>query len=347
MSVSGFYANISLVKIFTVTRQRWDNGDRRTNMADNRTPLDLIHRIRDNISIAYTGNTRAIEMILATIICGGHILVEDVPGLGKTTLASALARSLDCSFRRIQFTPDVLPTDITGFTSYNMATGEREIHFGAVMAQVILADEINRTGPKTQSSLLEAMQEGNVTIDGETYPVPQPFFVIATQNPSGHIGTYPLPESQLDRFLMKISLGYPSKDAEMQVLVSRKGAEPLKTLKQVASAADILSLREAHSRITCSQHIIDYIVAISSATRANDKIALGVSPRGSLALMNASMAEAMLHGRDYVLPDDVQVMAEPVLAHRIVLSRKQFQSQDTPTSVLGTIIRTIKVPGVS
>lgn len=316
-------------------------------MADNRTPLDLIHRIRDNISIAFTGNTRAIEMILATIICGGHILVEDVPGLGKTTLASALARSLDCSFRRIQFTPDVLPTDITGFTSYNMATGEREIHFGAVMAQVILADEINRTGPKTQSSLLEAMQEGNVTIDGETYPVPQPFFVIATQNPSGHIGTYPLPESQLDRFLMKISLGYPSKDAEMQVLVSRKGADPLKTLKQVASAADILSLREAHSRITCSQHIIDYIVAISSATRANDKIALGVSPRGSLALMNASMAEAMLHGRDYVLPDDVQVMAEPVLAHRIVLSRKQFQSQDTPTSVLGTIIRTIKVPGVS
>jgi MoxR-like ATPase len=316
-------------------------------MTDKRTPLDLIHRIRDNISIAFTGNTRAIEMILATIICGGHILVEDVPGLGKTTLASALARSLDCSFRRIQFTPDVLPTDITGFISYNMVTGEREVHFGAVMAQIILADEINRTGPKTQSSLLEAMQEGNVTIDGETYPVPQPFFVIATQNPSGHIGTYPLPESQLDRFLMKISLGYPSSDAEKEVLVSRKGADPLKTLKRVATASDIMSLREVHSRITCSPHIVDYIVAISSATRSDEKIALGVSPRGSLALMNASMSEAMLHGRDYVLPDDVQAMAEPVLTHRIVLSRKQFQSKDTPSSVLGAIIRAIKVPGVS
>lgn len=316
-------------------------------MADKRTPLDLIHRIRDNISIAFTGNTRAIEMILATVICGGHVLVEDVPGLGKTTLASALARSLDCSFRRIQFTPDVLPTDITGFISYNMATGEREVHFGAVMAQIILADEINRTGPKTQSSLLEAMQEGNVTIDGETYPVPQPFFVIATQNPSGHIGTYPLPESQLDRFLMKISLGYPSADSEKEVLVSRKGADPLKTLKRVATASDIMSLREVHSRITCSPHIVDYIVAISSETRSSEKISLGVSPRGSLALMNASMAEAMLHGRDYVLPDDVQAMAESVLAHRIVLSRKQFQSKDTPSSVLGAIIRTIKVPGVS
>ncbi|MBN1891974.1 MAG: MoxR family ATPase [Clostridiales bacterium] len=316
-------------------------------MTDNRTPLDLIRRIRDNISIAFTGNTRAIEMILATAVCGGHILVEDVPGLGKTTLASALARSLDCSFRRIQFTPDVLPTDITGFISYNMATGEREVHFGAVMAQIILADEINRTGPKTQSSLLEAMQEGNVTIDGETYPVPQPFFVIATQNPSGHIGTYPLPESQLDRFLMKISLGYPSKDAETEVLVSRKGADPLKTLKPVATADDILFLRRAHAQITCSEHIVDYIVKITSNTRSHEKIELGVSPRGSLALMNASMAEAMLHGRDFVLPDDVQSMAEPVLAHRIVLSRKHFQSQDTPSSVLGSIIRAIKVPGVS
>ncbi len=316
-------------------------------MEHKRIPLDLIHRIRDNISIAFTGNNRAIEMILATIICGGHILVEDVPGLGKTTLASALARSLDCSFRRIQFTPDVLPTDITGFISYNMATGEREVHFGAVMAQIILADEINRTGPKTQSSLLEAMQEGNVTIDGETYPVPQPFFVIATQNPAGHIGTYPLPESQLDRFLMKISLGYPTNDAEKEVLVSRKGADPLKSLVPVATAEDILFLREAHSQITCSSHIVDYIVAIAAATRTSEKIALGVSPRGSLALMNASMAEAMLRGRDYVLPDDVQAIAQHVLAHRIVLSRKQFQSQDSAESVLGSIIRAIRVPGVS
>ena len=309
--------------------------------------LHRISKIRNNISIAFTGNTPAIDMVLAALISGGHILIEDVPGLGKTTLASALARSLDLSFRRIQFTPDVLPTDITGFISFNMNTGEREVHFGAVMAQIVLADEINRTGPKTQSSLLEAMQEGNVTIDGETFPVPQPFFVIATQNPAGQIGTYPLPETQLDRFLMKISLGYPDVNDEKKVLISRKGADPLKTLRPVATTDDIIFLREAHSKITCSQPVIDYIVSISSATRSNERISLGVSPRGSLALMNASMAAAMLAGRDYVLPDDVQSMAVPVLAHRIVLNRKQFQSQDTPASILGGIIRGIKIPGVS
>ncbi len=340
------YVNMALILCFHPFAARGYEF-RRIIMSDIQKNLNLIQRIRENIAIAFTGNTYAIDMVLSTMICGGHILVEDVPGLGKTTLASALARSLDLNFRRIQFTPDVLPTDITGFISYNMNTGEREVHLGAVMAQIVLADEINRTGPKTQSSLLEAMQEGNVTIDGETYPVPQPFFVIATQNPSGHIGTYPLPESQLDRFLMKISVGYPSKNAEKDILVSRKGADPLKTLKPVAKAKDILSLRSAHAQMICSPHIVEYIVSISSATRAHEKITLGISPRGSLALMNASIAAAMLNGRDYVLPDDVQAMAEPVLSHRIILSRKQFHSQDTPSSVLAGIIRSIKVPGVS
>ncbi|NLW88267.1 MAG: MoxR family ATPase [Clostridiaceae bacterium] len=316
-------------------------------MSKDSKALSTIEMIRNNVSVAFTGNNHAIDMLLIALICGGHVLIEDVPGLGKTTLASALAKSLDCSFRRIQFTPDVLPTDITGFISYNMSTGEREVHFGSVMAQIVLADEINRTGPKTQSSLLEAMQEGNVTIDGETYPVPQPFFVIATQNPSGQIGTYPLPESQLDRFLMKISLGYPSSDAEKNVLISRKANDPLKSLRPVATADDILSLREARTTITCSQHIIDYIISITSSTRSNEKISLGVSPRGSLALMNASMACAMLNGRDYVLPDDVQGMAEPVLAHRIMLNRKQFQGKETAESIIGATIRSIKVPGVS
>ncbi len=309
--------------------------------------LVLIEKIRNNIRKAFIGKIRTIDMVLSAMICGGHILIEDVPGLGKTTLVSALALSLDCSFRRIQFTPDILPTDVTGYTSINMKTGEREVNFGAVMAQIVLADEINRTSPKTQSSLLEVMQEGQVTIDGEPYAVPQPFFVLATQNPAGHIGTYPLPESQLDRFMMKISIGYPSKDDEMSILANRKGANPLATLKPVASGDDIMHLRDLHSKMICAQPVIDYIVAISEATRKHEKIALGVSPRGSLALMNAAMAEAMLNGRNYTMPDDVQQMIVPVLAHRLVLNQQQHQSKDTAETILRDIVRSIKVHGVS
>lgn len=316
-------------------------------MSDDNTYLDLIEKIRGNISKAFIGKKYTIDMVLAAMICGGHVLIEDVPGLGKTTLASALALSLDCSFRRIQFTPDILPTDVTGYTSINMKTGEREVNFGAVMAQIVLADEINRTSPKTQSSLLEVMQEGQVTIDGEPYPVPQPFFVLATQNPAGHIGTYPLPESQLDRFMMKISIGYPSKDDEVAILAHRKGANPLATLTPVASSDDIIHLRELHAQMVCAQPVIDYIVAISDATRKHEKISLGVSPRGSLALMNAAMAGAMLNGRNYTLPDDVQQMIVPVLAHRLVLSQQQYQSKDTAESLLRDIVRTIKVHGIS
>jgi MoxR-like ATPase len=316
-------------------------------MSDDKDYLVLIEKIRNNISKAFIGKKYTIDMVLAAMICGGHILIEDVPGLGKTTLASALALSLDCSFRRIQFTPDILPTDVTGFTSINMKTGEREVNFGAVMAQIVLADEINRTSPKTQSSLLEVMQEGQVTIDGEPYPVPQPFFVLATQNPAGHIGTYPLPESQLDRFMMKISIGYPSKDDEVAILAHRKGANPLATLKPVASGDDIMQLRDLHSQMVCAQPVIDYIVAISDATRKHEKISLGVSPRGSLALMNAAMAGAMLNGRNYTMPDDVQQMVVPVLAHRLVLIQQQYQSKDTAESILRDIVRTIKVHGIS
>jgi len=316
-------------------------------MSDNKDYLVLLDKIRENIGKAFVGKKRTIDMVLAAMICGSHILIEDVPGLGKTTLVSALALSLNCSFRRIQFTPDVLPTDVTGFTLFNMKTGEREVNFGAVMAQIILADEINRTSPKTQSSLLEVMQEGQVTIDGETYPVPQPFFVLATQNPAGHIGTYPLPESQLDRFMMKISIGYPSKEDEVAILARRKGANPLLTLKPVASADDIMHLRELHSQMICAQPIIDYIVAIVEATRGHEKVELGVSPRGSLALMNAAMAVAMLAGREYTLPDDVQQMIVPVLAHRLVLGQQQYQGKDTPETILRDIVRSIKVPGVS
>lgn len=316
-------------------------------MSDNKQSLELIKRIKDNISKVIVGKERVIDMVLCALICGGHVLIEDVPGLGKTTLVSALARSLDCSFRRIQFTPDVLPSDVTGFTSINLKTGEREVNFGGVMAQVVLADEINRTSPKTQSSLLEAMQEGQVTIDGVCYPVPQPFIVLATQNPVEHVGTYPLPEAQLDRFMLKVSVGYPEKREEFDILMRNKGAKPLDAIQAVASGADIMLLRERHARMKCAEPVMTYIVSIADATRSSDKISLGISPRGSMALMNAAVAHAMMQGRDYTLPDDVQYMSEAVLAHRLILNLQANQERETPKTLLRSILRSIKVPGVS
>lgn len=308
--------------------------------------LEHIQRIKSNIGRVIVGKESIVDMILAALICSGHVLIEDVPGLGKTTLVSALARSLDCSFRRIQFTPDVLPSDVTGYTTYNIKTGEREVLFGGVMAQVVLADEINRTSPKTQSSLLEAMQEAQVTIDGVSYPVPQPFIVLATQNPIEHVGTYPLPEAQLDRFLFKISMGYPKKEEELDILVRNKGQKPLNDIQPVATAQDIMQLRAYHAGVICAEPVMNYIVSIAEATRHSSRITLGVSPRGSLALMNAAMAHAMLQGRNYTLPDDVQAMALPVLAHRIVLSLEAVQESDTPEDLIEMILQSIKVPGV-
>ena len=309
--------------------------------------LELLQKIKGNIGRVIVGKEKVVDMVLIGLICGGHILIEDVPGLGKTTLVSALARTLACDFRRIQFTPDVLPSDVTGFTSFNLKTGEREVNFGGVMAQIVLADEINRASPKTQSSLLEVMQEGQVTIDGVSYPVPQPFMVLATQNPVEHVGTYPLPEAQLDRFLLKISVGYPQRDEELAILLRNKTANPLEALEPVATAEDILLLRKKHSEITCAKPVMEYIVSIAEATRKHDKISLGVSPRGSLALMHAAMANAMLNGRSYTMPDDVQAMAESVLCHRLLINFQQNQKMETPASLLYTILRTIRVPGVS
>ncbi len=306
-----------------------------------------LRRIRENIGKVIIGKEKAVEIILAAIICGGHVLIEDVPGLGKTTLVSALARSLDLSFKRIQFTPDVLPSDVTGYTSINMKTGEREVSFGGVMAQVVLADEINRTSPKTQSSLLEVMQEGQITIDSVSYPVPQPFIVLATQNPVEHAGTYPLPEAQLDRFLVRISLGYPTTAEERNILARHKGQEPLENISAVASAEDILFLRARHAKVACTEPVMSYIVAIAEATRRHDKISLGASPRGSLALMNAAIANALLNGRDYTLPDDVQAMAVPVLAHRLILNLAAVQENETAEVLIRSILGSIKVPGAS
>lgn len=316
-------------------------------MAEIKENLELIQRVKDNIAKVIVGKGRVIDMVLCALISGGHVLIEDVPGLGKTTLVSALARSLDLNFKRIQFTPDVLPSDVTGFTSYNLKTGEREVNFGGVMAQIVLADEINRTSPKTQSSLLEVMQEGQVTIDGVCYSMPQPFIVLATQNPVEYVGTYPLPEAQLDRFLLKVSVGYPEKNEEIDILMRNKGAKPLDALKAVANGEDIMRLRAFHAGIKCAEPVMSYIVSIAEATRNNSKISLGVSPRGSLALMNASMAYAMLQGRDYTLPDDVQYMAQSVLAHRLVLNLQANQEKETPEALLNSILHSIRVPGIS
>ncbi len=309
--------------------------------------LETLRRIRNNVKKVFIGKDNVIDMILTAMICSGHVLIEDVPGLGKTTLVSAIARSINCSFRRIQFTPDVLPSDVTGYTVFNIKTGERETVFGGVMAQIVLADEINRTSPKTQSSLLEVMQEAQVTIDGVSYPVPQPFIVLATQNPVEHVGTYPLPEAQMDRFLFKLAIGYPAREQELDILESNKSGRPLDDIEPVAGAEDILRLRECHKRVVCAAPVMNYIVSIAEASRRNPRIALGVSPRGSLALMHASMAHAMLQGRDYTLPDDVQQMALPVLAHRIVLKFEAVQERDTAEDQIGLILQTVHVPGVS
>ena len=309
--------------------------------------IQLVEKVKENISKVIVGKEAQTEELLLALVCGGHVLIEDVPGLGKTTLVTALARSLNCTCSRIQFTPDLLPSDVTGYTAFNPKTGEREVCFGGLMAQIVLADEINRTSPKTQSSLLEAMQEAQLTIDGVTYPLPSPFIVLATQNPVEHTGTYPLPEAQLDRFFMQLSLGYPTHEEEMDILRRNMNARPIDELEPVASAEDILALREERKRIVCADAVLDYIIQIAEATRKDERISLGVSPRGCIALTEAAMAFAMFSGREYTLPDDVQKLALHVLAHRLVLDRRSGVRGESRGSILTSIIREIKVPAVS
>ena len=307
----------------------------------------MLQEIRENIAKVVVGKQEAVDLILAALIAGGHVLIEDVPGVGKTTLVRALASSLELSFRRIQFTPDVMPSDVTGFSMVDLATGQEKHVEGAVMRQLILADEINRTGPKTQSALLEVMQEGQVTVDGVTRPVPQPFMVLATQNPLGLMGTFPLPEAQLDRFLLCVKMGYPDMDDEMRILARSVGGAKPDDLSPVANAEAILALREAAAQVTCSPAVQQYIVRIAKATREDRNVALGASPRASLMLMQASMARALMQGRDYVLPDDVQYMAVPVLAHRIRLQAQAGYQQMTAESVVRSIVGSLRVPTVA
>lgn len=302
--------------------------------------------IRDNMKKAIVGKDDVVDLLLIAMLCSGHVLIEDLPGLGKTTLASALASSLGCSFRRIQFTPDVLPSDITGFTMFNVKTGEQELHTGSVMHQIVLADEINRTSPKTQSALLEVMQENQVTVEGVTYPAPQPFMVLATQNPVEMAGTYPLPEAQLDRFLMCISMGYPTHEEELRILADHRPARRTEPLRPVASAQDVLAMQEELQGILCAPPVAEYIVSIAEATRGLDDVLVGVSPRGSIALMQAAKGCALLAGRNYVLPDDVQRMAYPVLCHRLVMRARAGIRRQTPQAVVRAVLQSVPVPAV-
>ena len=305
----------------------------------------LAYALQQNIRQVIVGKDEAIELLLIALICRGHVLIEDVPGVGKTTMAAALARSLQCSFKRIQFTPDVTPSDVTGFTMVNMQTGEMEFKPGAVMSQIVLADEINRTSPKTQSSLLEVMEEGQVTVDGVTYKLPRPFMVMATQNPVDFVGTYPLPEAQMDRFFLKISVGYPSIEEEMDVLERYSGqTSPMDTLMPVCGADEILSMQEALGSVYASREARNYVATIVAMTRTHPAVQLGASPRGSIALLRAAQACALLSSRDYVLPDDIRHMALPVLSHRLILTPEARMKGVSSQQVLAQLLDTVPVP---
>ena len=308
-------------------------------------PRRMIAALKQNIGKVIVGKDEVIELALIAMLCKGHVLIEDVPGTGKTTMVSALAKSLDCSFNRIQFTPDVVPSDVTGFTMVNMKTGELEFHPGAVMCQIVLADEINRTSPKTQSSLLEVMEEYQVTVDGVTRPMPQPFMVLATQNPGEFVGTYPLPEAQMDRFFLRISMGYPTMEEEMAVLERFSGTvKPQESLQPVCAAADVVEMQNMIGTVYCSKEVRHYIANIAAMTRTHPSLQLGVSTRGAIALIRGAQACALLNDRDYILPEDVQRMALPVLAHRMMPNPEAKMKGITAERILVAVMENVPVP---
>jgi MoxR-like ATPase len=307
----------------------------------------MLQAIRDNIGKMLIGKQETIDLLLIALLSSGHVLIEDVPGVGKTTLAQAFARSLDLSFQRIQFTPDVLPSDITGFNLFQLQSGQMEFHPGAIMSQIVLADEINRSSPKTQSSLLEVMEERQVTVDGVTYPVPQPFMVLATQNPIEYAGTFPLPEAQLDRFLLLARMGYPTHTEELAILERHRQPPRLADIQPVADRSVILALQAKATQTLVSAPVMEYIARIAESTRSHDSITLGISPRGSIALMRAARSRACLLGREFVLPDDVQHLALPVLLHRLVLRPEAALHSQSASRLLGDLLRGIPVPAVT
>lgn len=309
--------------------------------------IKILKNIVSNVENVIIGKKEAIELTLIALICKGHILIEDVPGVGKTSLVSAISKSINASFKRIQFTPDILPSDITGFSVYNPQNGEFMFKPGAIMSQLILADEINRTSPKTQSSLLEVMEENQITVDGTTYEVPKPFMVLATQNPVEYLGTFPLPEAQLDRFFLKISIGYPSINDESNMLTRFQNVSPLQTLKPVATGDEIMFIQFDVKNVHVDKSLNKYIVEIVNSTRKHSDIALGSSPRGSICLFRAAQAWAYYSGRNYVIPEDIKKMIVPVLSHRIILKQEAKIKKVTANDILYSIMQSISVPMVT
>lgn len=306
---------------------------------------ELTRRIVDNVEKVIFGKRDVIEKVLVAIMCGGHVLLEDVPGVGKTTLAKAFAKSLGCKFKRIQFTPDLLPSDVTGVYIFDQSTGRFSFRDGPIFANIVLADEINRASPRTQSSLLECMQERQVTVDGTTHSLPAPFFVIATENPIEYEGIYPLPESQLDRFILRLRLGYPERAAERAVIREQARENPVDSLAVVASAHDIVHLGNLVRRQHVDEALYDYILDLVAATRTSEQLYLGASPRAAIALFRAGQALSLIKGRDYVIPDDVKELAEAVLAHRVVVRPEMRLSGVGADEVVRELIARTPVPG--
>lgn len=311
------------------------------------TTAGKLEQLQATIETVIRGKSDVVELAIVTLLAGGHLLIEDVPGVGKTTLAQALARSFDCTFQRIQFTSDMLPSDIVGLEVFNQQRSSFEFKSGPIFANVVLADEINRTTPKTQSALLEAMAESHVTVEQETYPLPQPFMVLATQNPVEHHGTYPLPESQLDRFMMRVRMGYPDIEDEKIILRQQTLSSAVDRLVPVMHSDDVLALQHEAREVAFDESLLDYLIRIVRATRQSELLDLGVSPRGSLALYHAAQALAFFAGRDYVIPDDIKRLVVPIFAHRIAVNSRYstgMRRSDEAEAALQEILKTISVP---
>ena len=305
----------------------------------------VAERIAGNVEKVIFGKHEEVQLAVLGLLCQGHLLIEDVPGVGKTMLAKAIAKSIGCTFRRIQFTPDMLPSDVTGVSVFNQKTREFEFRPGPVMAQIVLTDEINRATPKTQSALLEAMEERQITVDGKTYPLGRPFLVMATQNPIEYEGTFPLPEAQLDRFMLRISLGYPTPGDEITILDSQQYVHPVEEIDQVVTVEELVEAQEQAKEVYLDALVKEYIVAIVNATRKHPDVYLGASPRGSLALYKTSQALAAVQGRDYVIPDDIKDLAKPTLAHRLIVSPSARIKDVDPRVVVEDVLNSVPVPG--
>jgi MoxR-like ATPase len=311
------------------------------------TTAGKLEQLQATIETVIRGKSDVVELALVTLLAGGHLLIEDVPGVGKTTLAHTLARSFDCTFQRIQFTSDMLPSDIVGLEVFDQRTSTFEFKSGPIFANVVLADEINRATPKTQSALLEAMAEGHVTVEQETYQLPRPFIVLATQNPIEHHGTYPLPESQLDRFMMRLRMGYPGMEDEKTILRQQTLNSPIDDIVPVMDGESVLALQREVREVTVDEALLDYLIRVARATREADILDLGVSPRGSLALYHAAQALAFVEGRDYVIPDDIKRLVAPIFAHRIVVNSRYstgLRRSDEAEAALQEILKTVNVP---